>query len=195
MALAGHLVPRLAGASDVTLAERLADLTLVAARRGQEPRLDALLRQELGLGLPKTGRAVVDGDCAALGFSPGTTMIEGPAPRLAALRSAVRRDVAATLDQSGGFAILRLGGPKAPAILAKGCRLDLHPSAFQPGSCARTLMAQTPVILCQLDAAPSYDLIVPRTLALSFAEFLIRAAEMSGITLSATLKPEESRKP
>jgi len=111
------------------------------------------------------------------------------------LRSAIPRDVAATVDQSGGFAILRLAGPKASAILAKGCRLDLHPSAFQPGSCARTLMAQTPVILHQLDAAPSYDLIVPRTLALSFAEFLIRAAEMSGVTLSATLKSEESRKP
>jgi sarcosine oxidase subunit gamma len=195
LALAGHLVSRVCEACDLTLTERPADLTLVAARRGQEARLDALLHQQLGLRLPDPGKAFSGTDCAALGLAPGTAVIEAPLPRLATLRAALPSDMAASVDQSGGFAILRLGGGKSPDVLGKGCRLDLHPSAFGPGRCARTVMAQVPTILRQIDSTPSYDLIVPRTLARSFAEFVIRAAETSGVALSVTLKPEEVRKP
>jgi sarcosine oxidase subunit gamma len=35
-------------------------------------------------------------------------------------------------------------GARGPDLLAKGCSLDLHPRAFAPGACARTLLAQVP---------------------------------------------------
>jgi heterotetrameric sarcosine oxidase gamma subunit len=194
-ALASSLLAHADGAPEVMLADRQAGLALIAARRGQDAHVDAALRQHLAVGLPTPGRALVTGDVAARCTAPGTVWIEGSARHLAALAGAMVRDVAAIVDQSGGFAILRLSGPKSPVVLAKGCRLDLHPDVFGPGHCARTLIAQVPAILHQTDAQPTYDLLVPRTLARSFAEFLVRAAQASGIRLSASMKPEESRKP
>jgi sarcosine oxidase subunit gamma len=41
-------------------------------------------------------------------------------------------------------------------------------------------MAQVPVILHQADDVPSFDLLVPSTLAVSFAEFLLHAAAEFG---------------
>ena len=191
-ALAGILVSRAAGKDAVTLAEILASLVMVSARRGQEARLDATLQALLGLGLPAMGRATGTSECAALSIAPGTALVQGSLQKLASLRPGIQRDVAAVVDQSGGLAVMRLGGPKSPSVLTKGCRLDLHPSAFAPGHCARTLIAQTTAILHQIDAIPTYDIIVPRTLARSFAEFLLRAAQAGGVEMSVSLKPEES---
>jgi sarcosine oxidase subunit gamma len=178
--------------AEVKFSERCCGYVVVAARRNQEGRLDAALRALVGTGLPKPGRAASADDCTALWIAPMTALVGGPPQRLTVL-NAIPRDLAAVIDQSGGFAILRISGPKAPAVLAKGCRLDLHPSAFAPGACARTLIGQTPAILHQIDDVPTYDLIVQRTLARSFAQFVIGAAEASGIEISAAIKPEESR--
>ena len=41
--------------------------------------------------------------------------------------------LAAICDQSDALAILRIAGPEARAVLAKGCPIDLHPRAFRPG--------------------------------------------------------------
>jgi sarcosine oxidase subunit gamma len=184
---------RRCGTAQLKLAERQAGLVAVAARRGQEARLDEMLRALLGIGLPQARHAVAAGDCAALWTGPAMTLLRAPPARLQGLRAAIPRGVAAVIDQSGGYAIMELSASKSAAVLAKACRIDLHPSAFAPGDCVRTLMAQTPTILHQLDASPSYELIVPRTLARSFAEFLIRAAQLCGVEMSASPDPEESR--
>jgi sarcosine oxidase subunit gamma len=191
-ALAGLLVPRAAGGDAVRLSEIQADLVMVSARRSQETRFEAMLQAHLGLGLPSAGRATKAGGYAALSIGPGSPLIQGSRESLVSFRKDVSRDVAAVVDQSSGLTVLRLGGPRSPALLAKGCRLDLHPSAFAPGHCARTLIAQTTAILHQIDAVPTYDIIVPRTLARSFAEFLLHAAQAGGIEMSVSLKPEES---
>jgi heterotetrameric sarcosine oxidase gamma subunit len=184
---------RFRGTAELTLVEYRAGLVTVAQRRGQEARLAEKLPALIGVGWPPARRATSDAECAALRIGPTTALIRGPSARLAALRSGISRDMAAVVDQSGGFAILRLAGPKAISVLAKGCRIDLDSSAFGPGDCARTLIAQTPIILHGIDAAPSYDLIVPRTLARSFAEFLMRSAQFCGVELSAFQDREDNR--
>ena len=68
---------------------------------------------------------------------------------------------------------LRLAGPRARDLLAKGCALDFHPRIFGgPGTCAQTQLAKSLVVLHLVseDAAegPVFDIFVLR----SFADYL-----------------------
>jgi sarcosine oxidase subunit gamma len=95
------------------------------------------------------------------------------------------QDVAAVIDQSHGRAALRLSGPRARDVLAKGCRLDLHPRAFSPGMCAQTSIAQIGTLLHQLDEAPTYDLYVFAGYALDFLDWLSASAAEFGYRIEA----------
>lgn len=87
---------------------------------------------------------------------------------IGALRQALDGQHAAVVDVTGNRSLLRLAGPEARTVLAKGCSLDLHPSRFGPGQCAQTLIARCGVLLHQLDDRPSFDLLPRR----SFSEYL-----------------------
>jgi sarcosine oxidase, subunit gamma len=102
----------------------------------------------------------------------------GAAPDLLGrLSRALANHHAAVTDLSASRAIIELAGRNARELLQKGCGLDLHPRAFGPGRCARTLFARLPVIIDQVSAAPSYRLFVRRSSACWLAEWLIDAAE------------------
>lgn len=192
-ALAGSLVPGprgQPGVAGVTLMELHTGLVEIAARRGQEMALDAELRRQVGLGLPAPGRAFEAGDAATLWIAPATALILAPSTRLDPLFGAITPAVAAVLDQSSGFAVLRMSGPMASAALAKGCRLDLDPRVFASGSVARSLIAQVPAILHRPAGDVGFDVIVPATFARSFAEFLCNAAaEFGCMVLPAGPRP------
>ena len=96
------------------------------------------------------------------------------------------RDVKAKLnglascsDQSHGRVILRIAGPKARALLAKGTPVDLHPSVFGPGKSAATQMAHVGVHLVQT-ASDEFELSVFRGFAENFWEWLTEQAEEFG---------------
>ena len=54
-------------------------------------------------------------------------------------------------------------GPDARTRVARGCTLDLRPSAFPPGSAAQTLVAQAPAIV--LAHGDGLRLLVPSSYA------------------------------
>ena len=62
------------------------------------------------------------------------------------------------LVEVGGVAVdvsaqrigLRISGPRARQVLAKGCAIDLHPRVFVPGSSAQTTLGQAGVVLLAL---------------------------------------------
>ena len=84
------------------------------------------------------------------------------------LEQALAGQHAAINDISGGQVALHLKGNDVPLLLARGCTLDLQPSAFSLGSCAQSGLAKTNVLLGYIDAAPVYEIIVRR----SFSEYL-----------------------
>jgi sarcosine oxidase, subunit gamma len=53
----------------------------------------------------------------------------------------------AVTDVSALRTTLLVAGPGARDLLAHGCALDLHPSVFGPGRCARTMLARADVVL------------------------------------------------
>ncbi|MET3205054.1 UNVERIFIED_ORG: sarcosine oxidase subunit gamma [Arthrobacter sp. UYEF13] len=73
------------------------------------------------------------------------------------------------VDLSANRTTFELSGPRARAVLEKGCALDLHPRSFTTGAALSTEVGNIPVVL-QKTGEESYR-IFPRA---SFAEFLGR---------------------
>ena len=88
--------------------------------------------------------------------------------------------LAAVCEQSDGRVVIEIGGPRSRAVLAKGLPIDLHPRAFAPGDVALTAASHIAVQLWQVDAAPTYRLAVPRSLAASFRCWLGESAAEFG---------------
>ena len=87
--------------------------------------------------------------------------------------------LASVSDQSHGRVILRIAGPRARAVLAKGTPVDLHPEAFPVGKSALTQMAHVGVHLTRVDG-DTYDLSVFRGFSESFWEWITEQAEEFG---------------
>ena len=51
------------------------------------------------------------------------------------------------LDQSAAFAVIRLTGAGARALLAAGCGIDVRPQSFTAGMVCRTRLAMIPAVL------------------------------------------------
>jgi heterotetrameric sarcosine oxidase gamma subunit len=78
------------------------------------------------------------------------------------------------VDQTHAYAVVRLSGPNARAILAKGIAVDLHPAAFTIGQSANALCGQIHVNLaCVGDDV--FELMVPRSYASFFFQDIMQA--------------------
>ncbi len=87
--------------------------------------------------------------------------------------------LASVSDQSHGRVILRVAGPKARAVLAKGTPVDLHPADFPVGKSVLTQMAHVGVHLTRV-AGDAYDVSVFRGFSESFWEWITEQAEEFG---------------
>ena len=87
--------------------------------------------------------------------------------------------IASVSDQSHGRVIIRVDGPKARAVLAKGTPVDLHADLFPVGKSALTQMAHVGVHLTRV-GEDAFDLSVFRGFAESFWEWITEQAEEFG---------------
>lgn len=132
------------------------------------------------------------GDLTALWLGPDTWLVTCPPAQtdahIKSLRQALEELHAAVTDLSDGQVTLRLAGPSARDLLAKGCPLDLHPRSFPAGSCARSLLAKAAVLIHLLDDGPQgalFDLTVTR----SFAHYLWSWLEDAGREYGVQVDP------
>lgn len=178
-------------AAGVTLTPRN-DLALatVIARRGQHDRLAQRVRDTFGLDLPATPRRAEAGPTAFVWSGAGEWLAcaEGiePATFEGRLRSELA-GLASVSNQSDGRTIVRVSGPRARDMLAKGVMVDLHPRAFGPGDVAVTSIAYIGAHLWQLDAAPTYELAVYRSFGVSFWRWLIETGAEFGVTVTSEM--------
>ncbi len=84
-------------------------------------------------------------------------------------------DIASVSDQSHGRVMIRIEGPKARALLAKGTPVDLHESEFPIGKSALTQMAHVSVHLTRT-GKDEFTLSVFRGFSESFWEWLLSQA-------------------
>ncbi|MCL4766570.1 MAG: sarcosine oxidase subunit gamma [Hyphomicrobiaceae bacterium] len=171
------------GETPVALAERRLAIVQLQARKVQEAALAAAIASALGLTLPPPGQASSASETTAVWVQPGAWLVTAPftAPGDLARRLAgAAAGLASVTDQTFGKAVLRLSGERARDVLAKGCRVDLHPRVFGPGRTAVTTIAQIGCVLVQAGEAPTFDLVVPSTLAEAFFEWLEASAAEFG---------------
>ena len=87
-----------------------------------------------------------------------------------ALGAALQGVHSAVVDVGHGNTTLKLEGPAAADLLARGCPLDLHARVFPAGALAQTHVAKASATVLCLAAGTHFELTVRR----SFADYLFR---------------------
>jgi sarcosine oxidase subunit gamma len=172
----------------VTACERNLQLATVIAYKGRRADIAARLNQHYALPLPDGARRVTSGTSALIGLGPRSWLFqrERGAPVEPELSKRLG-DAAAVTDQSDGYVVLKLTGPRVQDLLAKGISIDFHGGVFVPGSAAVTSCAHMGVILWRLeDAAGSavFEIAVFRSLARSLWHFLEESAAEFGLAIA-----------
>jgi sarcosine oxidase subunit gamma len=177
-------IGRLSDAADVTLRER-ADIGFlsIAAERGEASAVQTRLSEVLGLGIPDNFRRVGDGVSA---IGPGRWLLDGAfavSGREEALRNLLA-GIAGVVDESDGWVVLDLSGPRVVDALAKLVPIDLHPKSFRQGDLALTVAEHINIRLWRLSGGNSYRLAAPRSYAESLFRSLASAASEYGLEIA-----------
>jgi heterotetrameric sarcosine oxidase gamma subunit len=192
-ALAGISVPGRFGKADgepgVVIEERVGlGLATVACRKGQGDALKAAVAAAYGVELPVSSRVAQGAKVGFVGTGPGQWL----AVSEALANEALARDLAQRLaglasisDQSGGRTVIRVSGPRARDVLAKGLPIDLDPRAFPLGSAATSVISLMGVQLWQTDDTRIYDIAMFRSLSQSFWRWLTASAAEFGYEVTA----------
>ncbi len=122
-------------------------------------------------------------DPVFLRIAPDTWLVESSihdaADLLPAVRTGCGRRSFTVTDVSDTLVTIAVEGAQAPALLARGCALDLSPLAFGNAACARTRFAQLPVVLRHVNSE-RFECLVDRSAAQWLYDWMEDAAEGLG---------------
>jgi heterotetrameric sarcosine oxidase gamma subunit len=171
------------GAAGVTIAERTnIGLATIACRKGQDEGLKASVREAYGIALPLTSKMAPGKDVSFIGTGPGQWLAVSERLANEALATdliAKLKGLASIVDQSDGRAVIRLSGPRARDVLAKGLAIDLDPRVFPEDDAVTSTISHMGVQLWQ-EAPDSYDIALFRSVAESFWHWLTASAAEFG---------------
>jgi methylglutamate dehydrogenase subunit D len=168
-------------------------LATVLVRKGQLTALAQRLRERFGIELPRGPQRIASAGTAFAGIGVGAWLASSEAGSHAfalSLKEALG-DQASVVDQSSGYAVLQLTGPKLRETLAKILPIDLHPRAFKVGDVASTIASHVGVTLWRLpdaaDGSPVFEIAVFRSLAGSFWHSLAASAAEFGLVTEGAI--------
>ncbi|WP_407185326.1 sarcosine oxidase subunit gamma [Bradyrhizobium centrosematis] len=171
----------------VTICElRGLGLATLQTRKGQYARLRDRMRQHFLLELPTAPAIVRAGKIACAGIAPNywLAMSDGAGPLFGIALKQIVAPLASVSDQSGGYAVFRVGGHAVRDTLAKGFQVDLHPHAFDIGAAATTIVAHIGVTIwrCEdnIDGSACFEIALFRSLARSFSKWFSSSAAEFG---------------
>jgi sarcosine oxidase subunit gamma len=153
----------------------------VAAFSGAAVAVRATIATALGLTVVATPNHAAQKDgVTILWVGPDRWLVvepERPGRELGARLDEALTSTPATLTElSHGRTVFRIAGRSSRDLLAKGCGVDFHPRAFPAGSCVQSLLGHVAALLHAVDDAPSFDLYVARSYALTVWEWLTESA-------------------
>jgi len=165
----------------VVSARHSLSLATLMARKAQEATLALRVREHFCVELPQGSQRAAAGEFAFAGLGPGTWLVtrEGEeGVHFDALKAAVV-DVGSIVDQSDGYAVLRLSGSGARDTLGKLVPLDLDECTFEVNTVACTAMGHVAGVIWRVDdlkdGAPVFEIAVPR----SYSEYFWRVVSKS----------------
>ena len=142
---------------------------------GQDPPFAKAVSVNLGLELPVEANTTRMGNgTAILWLGPDEWLIETDTESDSAIMGALEtalsdQHVAVTLVSDSSLTY-RLAGPRAVDVLAKGMTIDLDPTVFGAGVCARSLLARSAVLVHRPVIEDVYEITVAR----SFSDYVGR---------------------
>jgi sarcosine oxidase subunit gamma len=103
----------------------------------------------LGFPLPdKPKTSVVKGGIAAMWLGPDEWLVVGEAPAgLPARMAALGEEECSAVDISHRNCAILVSGSGAEDVIAGGCPQDVSLSVFAPGTCARTVLGKSEIVL------------------------------------------------
>ena len=118
---------------------------------------DEIMRRYFGTALPAdANRFTRSGERRAVWLGPDETLLmcgdheDGELHRILSTQLAGQHFALTVI--SDALSVYCLSGPHMRDVLAKGCALDLHKTAFQPGMCAQGLLDRAAVtLICEDD--------------------------------------------
>lgn len=138
-----------------------------------------------GRPLPITANCWTGTDPVISRIAPDTWLFQSALHDAADLLEAVRkgcgRRTFVVIDLSDAYVTITVEGAQAPAVLARGCGLDLSLGTFNTSSCTRTRFAQMPVVVRRA-SFERFECIVDRTYAQYLYDWLQDAA--TGLTVA-----------
>ena len=140
-----------------------------------DPTFSSAVHTVSGLALPVVANTASMGtDRQMLWLGPDEWLLQCPIGQGAALEATLRQALAgqhfSVVNVGHGNTVLRIQGPGAADLLARGCPLDFHASVFAAGQVAQSHISRAnATILCR-QAGSHYEVTVRR----SFADYLFR---------------------
>jgi len=153
----------------------------------QDPAFLLAVQQALGLALPvKACSTVAHNGIRLVWVGPDDWFVIGQpgqqATLAAALRLALGDQHAAVTDVSSGYFVVSLSGPSARDLLAQGCPMDFHPSAFHVDQAASTHFHKVGISLWRAGDAANIELLVRRSFIDHFWQLTVAGSHEFGIT-------------
>jgi sarcosine oxidase, subunit gamma len=93
----------------------------------------------------------------------------------------------ALFEVSAGRVAFAVSGVRSDAILARGCPVDLHDSAFPRGTCAQTLLGQMGVLLFRPEVGTTFLVFVAPSLGRDCWRTLCGCSECEGYEVGAPI--------
>ena len=90
--------------------------------------------------------------------------------------TALKGQLNAATDMSSAYVCFSLRGPAARKVLAMGCGIDMHESAFKAGHCTRTHFANLLLFIVAVED-DTFDLYVDRSMARYLGDWIASASE------------------
>ena len=178
-----------AAGSGVGIAEvRIAAAWNVQGDSARAPFVDEVQRQ-FNLALPTSPNTIeVTPQLTAIWLGPRSWLLasggESPLVDFAAKRDALNAVGGAPFDVSASRVAWTLSGPRAAMVLAKGCPLDFHPSAFAANTCAQSLFGHVAALFIKHDDKPTFTVMVARSFARDVFHALTEPAMQYGIDVA-----------
>ena len=132
------------------------------------------------LQLPQRALQSRGGDPASCWLGPDQWLITSDTTPAEEIVSHIGRKLTAQLyaatDMSSSYMCFALSGPAVRTVLAMGCGIDMHASAFRTGQCVRTHFAKVLLLIVAVEHN-RFDLYVDRSQARYLRDWLADAGE------------------
>ncbi|MGB5556775.1 MAG: sarcosine oxidase subunit gamma [Paracoccaceae bacterium] len=131
-------------------------ITSIAPAKGQQRLVSEALKKAYGVAFPAANRATGKQGARVIWSGAGQAFVVGPAPKPI--------KAAAVTDQSDAWAVMRLEGADAEAVLARLLPIDLRAASFKRGHTARTMLFHMSCSITRV-GANVFDIMVFRSMA------------------------------